>query len=143
MKFLLFIAVLALLLWTFLLRSIFVQKRYDDHGNEVSLPESIDMETLFQKLRTELQYPDMKNIFYNEHGILSIAGRYSTYMLMQEGNILTVGAVMTNKRNKDMRREEEAMCISAYIGKILSPKYGYILFFSLLLCYQFNITLLV
>ena len=91
MRFLLFIAVLAVLLWTFLLRSIFVLKRYDNHGNEVILPEPIDAEALFQKLRTELQYPDIKNIFYNEHGILSIAGRYSAYMLLQEGNTLTVG----------------------------------------------------
>lgn len=121
MRVLLFIAVLAVLLWTFLLRSIFVQKRYDNHGNEVILPESIDAETLFQKIKTELQYPDIKNIFYNEHGILSIAGRYSAYMLLQEGNTLTIGAVMTDKRNKDMRRAEEAMCISAYIGKIFNP----------------------
>ena len=121
MRFLLFIAVLAVLLWTFLLRSIFVLKRYDNHGNEVILPEPIDAEALFQKLRTELQYPDIKNIFYNEHGILSIAGRYSAYMLLQEGNTLTVGAVMTDKRSKDMRRAEEAMCITAYIGKIFKP----------------------
>ena len=121
MRFLLFIAVLAVLLWTFLLRSIFVLKRYDNHGNEVILPEPIDAEALFQKLRTDLQYPDIKNIFYNEHGILSIAGRYSAYMLLQEGNTLTVGAVMTDKRSKDMRRAEEAMCISAYIGKIFNP----------------------
>ena len=60
MRFLLFIAVLAVLLWTFLLRSIFVLKRYDNHGNEVILPEPIDAEALFQKLRTELQYPDIK-----------------------------------------------------------------------------------
>ena len=121
MRFLLFIGVLAVLLWTFLLRSIFVLKRYDNHGNEVILPEPIDAEALFQKLRTELQYPDIKNIFYNEHGILSIAGRYSAYMLLQEGNTLTVGAVMTDKRSKDLRRAEEAMCISAYIGKIFNP----------------------
>ena len=121
MKLILFIAILGVLLWTFLLRAISVLKRYEKQGNQVILPEAMDSEALFQKIKSELQYPDVKNIFYNEYGALSIAGRYADYMLLLEGNTLTVGTEMTGKRNKDMRRAEEAMCICAYIGKIFNP----------------------
>lgn len=121
MKLILFIAILAVLLWTFLLRAMSVLKKYEKQGNQVILPEPMTPDALFQKIKSELQYPDVKNIFYDEYGALSVAGRYADYTLLLEGNTLTVGAEMTGKRGKDMRRAEEAMCICAYIGKIFNP----------------------
>lgn len=120
MKLIRLIAVLAILLWTFLLRSMSVLK-HANKGNQIVLAESLSPDGLYQKVKNELQYPDIKNIFYNEHRLLSIAGRYTIYTLLQDGNVLSVCPVMTEKRNKDMRRAEEAMCITAYLAKVFNP----------------------
>ena len=75
MKLILFIAILAVLLWTFLLRAVSVLKKYEKQGNQVILPEPMTPDALFQKIKSELQYPDVKNIFYDEYGALSVAVR--------------------------------------------------------------------
>ena len=85
------------------------------------MSEPLDYEAIYQKLKEGLQYPDNRNLFYDEFGQPSIAGRYGTYTIHMEDTLLTVQAETNGKLNKNMRQTEEAMCLAAYIRKIFEP----------------------
>lgn len=115
------LAVVAYLVWTFWGRAFHVIGQYKKGGSQFTLPESMDYETIYQKLREEMQYPDNRNLFYDEYGQPAIAGRYGTYTIHMEDTLLTVQAETNGKLNKNMRQTEEAMCLAAYVRKIFEP----------------------
>ena len=115
------LAVVAYLVWTFWGRAFHVIGQYKKGGSQFKLSEPLDYEAIYQKLKEELQYPDNRNLFYDEFGQPSIAGRYGTYTIHTEDTLLTVQAETNGKLNKNMRQTEEAMCLAAYVRKIFEP----------------------
>ena len=107
------LAVVAYLVWTFWGRAFHVIGQYKKGGSQFKLSEPLDYEAIYQKLKEELQYPDNRNLFYDEFGQPSIAGRYGTYTIHTEDTLLTVQAETNGKLNKNMRQTEEAMCLAA------------------------------
>ena len=73
------LAVVAYLVWTFWGRAFHVIGQYKKGGSQFKLSEPLDYEAIYQKLKEGLQYPDNRNLFYDEFGQPSIAGRYGTY----------------------------------------------------------------
>ena len=86
------LAVVAYLVWTFWGRAFHVIGQYKKGGSQFKLSEPLDYEAIYQKLKEELQYPDNRNLFYDEFGQPSIAGRYGTYTIHTEDTLLTVQA---------------------------------------------------
>ena len=109
------LAVVAYLVWTFWGRAFHVIGQYKKGGSQFKLSEPLDYEAIYQKLKEGLQYPDNRNLFYDEFGQPSIAGRYGTYTIHMEDTLLTVQAETNGKLNKNMRQTEEAMCLAAYM----------------------------
>ena len=115
------LAVVVYLVWMFWGRAFHVIGQYKKGGSQFKLSEPLDYEAIYQKLKEGLQYPDNRNLFYDEFGQPSIAGRYGTYTIHTEDTLLTVQAETNGKLNKNMRQTEEAMCLVAYIRKIFEP----------------------
>ena len=115
------LTVVAYLVWTFWGRAFHVIGQYKKGGSQFKLSEPLDYEAIYQKLKEGLQYPDNRNLFYDEFGQPSIAGRYGTYTIHMEDTLLIVQAETNGKLNKNMRQTEEAMCLAAYIRKIFEP----------------------
>ena len=86
------LAVVAYLVWTFWGRAFHVIGQYKKGGSQFKLSEPLDYEAIYQKLKERLQYPDNRNLFYDEFGQPSIAGRYGTYTIHTEDTLLTVQA---------------------------------------------------
>ena len=101
------LAVVAYLVWTFWGRAFHVIGQYKKGGSQFKLSEPLDYEAIYQKLKEGLQYPDNRNLFYDEFGQPSIAGRYGTYTIHTEDTLLTVQAETNDKLNKNMRQTEE------------------------------------
>lgn len=68
------LAVVAYLVWTFWGRAFHVIGQYKKGGSQFKLSEPLDYEAIYQKLKEGLQYPDNRNLFYDEFGQPSIAG---------------------------------------------------------------------
>ena len=115
------LAVVAYLIWIFWGRAFYVIGQYRKGGSQFTLPEPMAYEAIYQKLWEGLQYPDNRNLFYDEYGQPAIAGRYGTYTIHMEDTLLTVQAETNGKLNKNMRQTEEAMCLAAYVRKIFEP----------------------
>ena len=123
------LAVVVYLVWMFWGRAFHVIGQYKKGGSQFKLSEPLDYEAIYadndydteNKLKEGLQYPDNRNLFYDEFGQPSIAGRYGTYTIHTEDTLLTVQAETNGKLNKNMRQTEEAMCLAAYIRKIFEP----------------------
>ena len=115
------LAVVAYLVWIFWGRAFYVIGQYRKGGSQFTLPEPMAYEAIYQKLWEGLQYPDNRNLFYDEYGQPAIAGRYGTYTIHMEDTLLTVQAETNGKLNKNMRQTEEAMCLAAYVRKIFEP----------------------
>lgn len=115
------LAVVVYLVWMFWGRAFHVIGQYKKGGSQFKLSEPLNYEAIYQKLKEGLQYPDNRNLFYDEFGQPSIAGRYGTYTIHTEDTLLTVQAETNDKLNKNMRQTEEAMCLAAYVRKIFEP----------------------
>ena len=98
------LAVVVYLVWMFWGRAFHVIGQYRKGGSQFILPEFMDYETIYQKLREGLQYPDNRNLFYDEYGQPAIAGRYGTYTIHMEDTLLTVQAETNGKLNRNMRQ---------------------------------------
>ncbi len=116
------LAVVAYLVWTFWGRAFHVIGQYKKAAVSSNCLNLWIMKPFIRmKLKERLQYPDNRNLFYDEFGQPSIAGRYGTYTIHTEDTLLTVQAETNGKLNKNMRQTEEAMCLAAYIRKIFEP----------------------
>ena len=62
------LAVVAYLVWTFWGRAFHVIGQYKKGGSQFKLSEPLDYEAIYQKIKEGLQYPDNRNLFYDEFG---------------------------------------------------------------------------
>ena len=97
------LAVVVYLVWMFWGRAFHVIGQYKKGGSQFKLSEPLNYKAIYQKLKEGLQYPDNRNLFYDEFGQPSIAGRYGTYTIHTEDTLLTVQAETNGKLNKNMQ----------------------------------------
>mgnify|MGYP000232032323 CR=1 FL=1 len=62
------LAVVVYLVWMFWGRAFHVIGQYKKGGSQFKLSEPLDYEAIYQKLKEGLQYPDNRNLFYDEFG---------------------------------------------------------------------------
>ena len=116
MRMLIFLAIVAYIFWILKGRGWYILFKY---GKETGIDFKSDYgkEELFAKLKSELTYPKLQEIFYDEEGRISVRGKHSSYSLKIENERLYVCKSNLSSPNEI----EEAECLKAYIEKIFNP----------------------
>ena len=110
------VAMLAYVLWIACGRNLYIVYKY---GEETGIEFKYDLsrEEQYAKLKNELTYPDLKEIFYDEKGRISLKCKYRSHSLRIENDRLYV----CKQRPYTDKVIEEAECLKAYIEKLFNP----------------------
>ena len=113
--------------------ALIVLRHKDDEG--ILLPQGYDKESVMERLKKDLSYAAMEEIYYNEDGNICIGGKYAQYALeIREGRLFCWSGGSDIKKGEGIvcalasvfaafdrgvaRETEEIECIRAYILKI-------------------------
>lgn len=121
MQVFLFCCVAAWVFWMLGGRAMYIRFRYREEVG-IPLPSDMERDSLMKALQENLHYPDLKEIYYDEHGQIVIKCKYGIHTLRKTDTELFVGkGEVKYSSQKEAQYIEEAECLSAYIQKIFSP----------------------
>ena len=140
MGWIIFIILIVAICWTTFGRNIFINLSQRKE-NSFEIEQPLDRETLMEILRTKVQYPDAKEIFYNENGEITVHCKYAQHIVRcnekrvhvikdwpevkkPQGVFQWILFILLLKEEADTFQAkciEEADCLYAYILKAFYP----------------------
>lgn len=116
-----FLLLCGFIFWIVKGRSLYINWKYGGESG-IDYDTSLSKEELMEKFRKELNYPEQKELYYNENGDITIKGKFGDYSLRIENNKLLISKrIQFDYSSQTCRRVEEAECIKAYIQKVFNP----------------------
>lgn len=117
----LFVFLLVYIFWLLIGRVAYIRIKYRKETG-ISIPFEVTREELMEKLRRELHYPTLKEVFYDELGRITLRCKFGTHALRIEGRQLFVGKGEIKMSSRVQAHHiEEAECLKAYIQKMFDP----------------------
>ena len=117
---LMFIVLVTYMLWILKGRELYVMFK---HKKETGIPVPADLtrEALMGKIKSDLDYPTLKESYYDENGQIILKCKHGAHALTIADKLLYVGRTNAKITSKKSYYIEETECIKAYIWKLFDP----------------------
>ncbi len=108
------------MMWILKGREIYVTFKYKKETG-VPIPDNLTREMLMGKIKSELDYPTLKESYYDENGQIILKCKYGAHALTIVDKLLYVGRTNAKITSKKSYYIEETECLKAYIWKLFNP----------------------